>query len=48
MTDQTRIPVPAQVAADAHMDAEAFARTVESAARDPQGFWCGVGERLDW
>ena len=48
MTDQTRIPVPAQVAADAHMDAEAYARTVESAARDPQGFWRGVGERLDW
>ena len=48
MTDHTRIPVPAQVAADAHMDAEAYARTVESAARDPQGFWRGVGERLDW
>jgi acetyl-CoA synthetase len=48
MTDHTRIPVPAHVAADAHMDAEAYARTVESAARDPQGFWRGVGERLDW
>jgi acetyl-CoA synthetase len=48
MTDQTRIPVPADVAQAAHMDAEAFARTVESAARDPQGFWRGVGERLDW
>jgi acetyl-CoA synthetase len=48
MTDHTRIPVPAQVAADAHMDAGALARTVESAARDPEGFWRGVGERLDW
>ena len=48
MTDQTRIPVPADVAKAAHMDAEAFARTVESAARDPEGFWRGVGERLDW
>jgi acetyl-CoA synthetase len=48
MIDHTRIPVPAHVAADAHMDAEAYARTVESAARDPQGFWRGVGERLDW
>ena len=48
MTDHTRIPVPAHVAADAHMDAEAYTRTVESAARDPQGFWRGVGERLDW
>ena len=48
MTDQTRIPVPDDVAKDAHMDAEAYARTVESAARDPQGFWRGVGERLDW
>ncbi|MFT4954258.1 MAG: acetyl-CoA synthetase [Brevundimonas sp.] len=48
MTDHTRIPVPAQVAAHAHMDAGAFARTVESAARDPEGFWRGVGERLDW
>ncbi|MFN3817085.1 acetate--CoA ligase [Brevundimonas sp.] len=48
MTDHTRIPVPAQVAADAHMDAPAYARAVESAARDPEGFWRGVGERLDW
>ena len=48
MTDQTRIPVPADIAQGAHMDAEAWARTVESAARDPQGFWRGVGERLDW
>ncbi|MEH6664229.1 MAG: acetate--CoA ligase [Brevundimonas sp.] len=48
MTDHTRIPVPAQVAADAHMDAEALARTVERAARDPEGFWREVGERLDW
>ena len=48
MTDQTRIPVSDDVAKDAHMDAEAYARTVESAARDPQGFWRGVGERLDW
>nr|WP_292102730.1 acetate--CoA ligase [Brevundimonas sp.] len=30
------------------MDTEAYARTVESAARDPEGFWRGVGERLDW
>ena len=30
------------------MDAGALARTVESAARDPEGFWRGVGERLDW
>ena len=48
MTDQTRIPVLAQAAADAHMDAPAYARAVESAERDPQGFWRGVGERLDW
>ncbi|GAD57997.1 acetate--CoA ligase [Brevundimonas sp. BAL450] len=48
MTDQTRIPVPDHIAQAAHMDAEAYARTVESAARDPQGFWRGVGERLDW
>ncbi|MFN3537355.1 MAG: acetate--CoA ligase [Brevundimonas sp.] len=48
MTDHTRIPVPAELAADAHMDAPAYARAVESAARDPEGFWRGVGERLDW
>jgi acetyl-CoA synthetase len=48
MIDQTRIPVPAQMAADAHMDAQSYARAVESAARDQDGFWRGVGERLDW
>ena len=48
MTEETRFPVPAELAAGARMDAEAFARATDRARSDPDGFWGDIGRRLDW
>src|SRR5690606_3508487 len=37
-----------EIAVDAHMDAEGFARATARAASDPEGYWRDVGHRLDW
>src|SRR5690606_22119545 len=41
-------PVPAAIASQAHLDAERYARETQRAARDPEAFWGGIGQRLDW
>ena len=48
MTEDIRFPVTSEAAKSAHMDAEGYARAIEKAALNPEAFWRGVGERLDW
>ncbi len=47
MTD-TVIPVPADVAASALVDAAAYQAMYERSIRDPDGFWGEHGKRIDW
>jgi acetyl-CoA synthetase len=47
MTD-TVIPVPADVAAAALVDAAAYQAMYERSVRDPDGFWGEHGKRIDW
>ena len=48
MTEDIRFPVTSEAAKSAHMDAEGYARAIEKAALNPEAFWRGVGEGLDW
>ncbi len=48
MTEDIRFPVTSEAAKSAHMDAAGYARAIEKAALNPDEFWRGVGERLDW
>ncbi len=47
MTD-TVIPVPADVAASALVDAATYRAMYERSIRDPDGFWGEHGKRIDW
>ncbi|MBY6260464.1 acetate--CoA ligase [Azospirillum sp. 412522] len=48
MTDNSFFPVKPEIAAAAHVDAEAYARMYEQSVKDPEGFWGEQGKRLDW
>ncbi|MDO1560149.1 acetate--CoA ligase [Brevundimonas sp. 2R-24] len=48
MTEQTRIPQPASAVARAGMTLDQYQAACEQARRDPETYWRGVGERLDW
>lgn len=44
----TAIPASAAFQAAAGIDAAAYARDYAAALRDPEAYWAGVGQRLDW
>ncbi|MFT5346829.1 MAG: acetyl-CoA synthetase [Sulfitobacter sp.] len=55
MTDQTpksagdrTIPVPSEIAATAHVNAEKYAEMYAASVADPDAFWAEQGKRLDW
>jgi len=55
MTDQTpksagdrTIPVPAEIAATAHVNAAKYAEMYAASVADPDTFWGQQGKRLDW
>ncbi len=55
MTDQTpksagdrTIPVPAEIAATAHVNAAKYAEMYAASVADPDAFWGEQGKRLDW
>ncbi|MBK1836432.1 acetate--CoA ligase [Azospirillum sp. YIM B02556] len=48
MTDNSFFPVRPEIAATAHVNAEAYARMYEQSVKDPEGFWGEQGKRLDW
>ncbi|AWU94462.1 acetate--CoA ligase [Azospirillum ramasamyi] len=48
MTDNSFFPVKPEIAATAHVNAEAYARMYEQSVKDPEGFWGEQGKRLDW
>jgi acetyl-CoA synthetase len=41
-------PVPADFAAAAGIKAADYERLYAQSVKDPDGFWAGVGKRLDW
>jgi acetyl-CoA synthetase len=42
------IPADAGFVAQAHVDAEAYARLYAASLADPEAFWAGVARRIDW
>ena len=44
----TAIPASAAFQAAASIDAAAYERDYAAALRDPEAYWAGVGQRLDW
>jgi len=48
MTDNSFFPVKPEIAAAAHVNAEAYARMYEQSVKDPETFWGEQGKRLDW
>ncbi|MBP2300241.1 acetate--CoA ligase [Azospirillum picis] len=48
MTDNSFFPVKPEIAATAHVNADAYARMYEQSVKDPEGFWGEQGKRLDW
>ncbi|PWC46682.1 acetate--CoA ligase [Azospirillum melinis] len=48
MTDNSFFPVKPEIAAAAHVNAEAYARMYEQSVKDPEAFWGEQGKRLDW
>ena len=53
MSDQTTAqtvvyPVPAEVAASAHINAETYTKMYAESVADPEGFWAREGKRIDW
>ena len=48
MTDNSLFPVKPEIAATAHVNAEAYARMYEQSVKDPEAFWGEQGKRLDW
>ena len=47
MSDEV-FPVPADWAARAHVDAEAYEAAVRRVQSDPEGYWTEIGNRLTW
>jgi len=48
MSDNEVFPVPEEWAKRAHMNAAAYEAAVAKVEQDPEGYWRGIGERLDW
>jgi len=48
MSQAEVIPVPADWAARAHIDAKAYDAAWDQVKRDPEGYWKGIAARLDW
>ena len=48
MATETIYPVPTEWAARAKIDRDGFARRTAEAATDPDRFWRGEAQRLDW
>ena len=48
MTDNSFFPVKPEIAATAHVNADAYARMYEQSVKDPEAFWGEQGKRLDW
>ncbi|CAO3407624.1 acetate--CoA ligase [Azospirillum largimobile] len=48
MTDNSFFPVKPEIAATAHVNAEAYARMYEQSVKDPEAFWGEQGKRIDW
>jgi len=47
-SDNSFFPVKPEIAATAHVNAEAYARLYEQSVQDPEAFWGEQGKRLDW
>ncbi len=47
-SDNSFFPVKPEIAAAAHVNAEAYARMYEQSVQDPEAFWGEQGKRLDW
>jgi acetyl-CoA synthetase len=47
-SDNSFFPVKPEIAAAAHVNAEAYARLYEQSVQDPEAFWGEQGKRLDW
>lgn len=45
---QTIFPVPAEWAANAHMDKPGYEAAYKRSIEDPDGFWAEQAERIDW
>ncbi|MCH9828675.1 MAG: acetate--CoA ligase [Gammaproteobacteria bacterium] len=48
MSQDTRYPVPADWAAHAWVDGEAYERMYRRSIEDKDGFWAEQGQRIDW
>ena len=48
MSEGQVFPVPPEWAARAHMDAAGYEAAWKDVERDPEGYWRGVAQRLDW
>ena len=48
MTKQDIYPIPADLAASAHIDAGKYSEMYQASVSDPEGFWRQHGQRLDW
>jgi len=48
VTPEGARPVPQEVAARAHVDAEGYAKLYAESVADPEGFWEREGKRIDW
>jgi len=48
MSEDTRYPVPADWAAHAWVDGEAYERMYRRSIEDKDGFWAEQGQRIDW
>ena len=48
MTQKDLYPVPADVAASAHVDNAKYQEMYQQSVSDPEGFWAEQGKRIDW
>ena len=48
MSEEVIHPVPREWAENALIDAEAYAAKYRFSVEDPDGFWRGEAQRIDW
>ena len=48
MSDDQLFPVPAAVAADAHINNDQYLEMYKQSIEDNEGFWGEQGKRIDW
>lgn len=48
MSESYVFPVPAEWAANAHINKESYERLYKQSVEDPEGFWGEQGKRIDW